>query len=604
MTASNDQPPGVFEPLEGGRVRIHPHHPQWAGDPKSFGELYKLVGEVAVPCAGPTPDKMRIGDASLRECRFCDRDATSITFKKEAHTVGAAFGNRHHFTNEECDLCNEANGKLDDALTNYSATERITVGARKREGFPKLGNDGTYMQFDGEQQRLTVVIDSERPTESEVRHTILSPNAFEVTVPRPAFSYDAVVRNLVRMSWMLLPKETLGESPEYLQMVLGRARPEKWEIFRMFAPGAARIVRFQVWRLRDKVAAIIPKTVAVFTIGYMTTVWASCDGEQPLHRPGPLPPFDVDPQLGEPSIQWLVISPHTVEEAGEQTLSFGCTGLRQGPFENPTTQTPRPKKRPRPRWDVEFRWNSAADEQRLKTRVHVQREDLSRPRLCFSEGDFAAMLLLDGEDGKPASCELELSLAEVSTTSALRTLDLLEAMRDPSRGAMAHAENGTIWQIAGLQPPADLDLSLVRRRVEELHEVACACGVELRVPRESDARSWTTSAIIASAMRNQGVVVQRRRRTVGILVPQDQAARLNGIALDAQGPLNIPCRESLSIGGIELDVGNVWLELPDARLGGRTQLERDGADIERLEFVGDLYSYRFERWLAADAADQ
>lgn len=328
------------------------------------------------------------------------------------------------------------------------------------------------------------------------------------------------------------------------------------------------------------------------------------NGEQPLHRPGPLPPLDVDPQLGEPSIQWLVISPHTVEEAGEQTLSFGCTGLRQGPFENRTTQTPRPKKRPRPRWDAEFRWNSAAGEQRLKARVHVQREDLSRPRLCFSEGDFAAMLLLDGEDGKPASCELEISLAEVSTTSALHTLDLLEAMRDPSRGAMAHAKNGTIWQIAGLQPPADLDLSLVRRRVEELHEVACACGVELRVPRENDARSWTTSAIIASAMRNQGVVVQRRRRTVDILVPRSQVASLDGIALDAQGPLSTLCRDSLSIGGVDLDVGNVWLDLPDARLVGRTQVERNGADMERLEFVGDLFSYRFERWLAADAADQ
>ena len=98
--------------------------------------------------------------------------------------------------------------------------------------------------------------------------------------------------------------------------------------------------------------------------------------------------------------------------------------------------------------------------------------------------------------------------------------------------------------------------------------------------------------------------MQRQRRTVDILVPQDQAARLDGIALDTQGPLSIPCRESLSIGGVELDVGNVWLELPDARLVGRTQVERDGADMERLEFVGDLYSYRFERWLASAVADQ
>jgi len=602
MTASYDQPPGVLEVLGEGRVRVHPRHPQWTGDPKSFGEFYKLVNEVVVPCTGPTLDEESVGDLSPRVCRFCARDATSTTFKKDAHTVGAAFGNRHHFTNEECDLCNEAYGRLDDALASYLAVERVTVGVRKREGFPKLkGKHGTYMQFDGERQSVTVMIDSQRSTDSEVRYKILSPNSFEVTVPRPAFSYDDVVRNLVRITWILLPKEILGKSPEYLQMVLGCARPEKWEIFRMFAPGASRMVRFQVWRIRDEVTATIPRTVAAFTVGYMTTVWASCDGDQPLHRPGPLPPFDADPRYGEPSIQWLTIAPHSVEEAGSQTLSFGCDGLRQGPFEDPTTEPSKSTKRPRPRWDVEFRWNSLAGEQRLKARVHVQRENLSRPRLCFSEGDFAATLLLDGENGKPARCELELSLAGVSTTSALRTLDLLDAMRDLSRGTTVHVENGTTWQIAGLEPPTDLDLKLVRRRVEELHEVASACKVELRVPRGDDTRSWAISAIISSAIRNQGVVVQLWRRTVDIVVPRDQVQGLESIALDACGPLSIPCWESLSIGGVGLDVGNVWLELPDARLVERTQVERDGAHMERLKFVGDLHSYRFERWLTDDS---
>jgi hypothetical protein len=212
-----------------------------------------------------------------------------------------------------------------------------------------------------------------------------------------------------------------------------------------------------------------------------------------------------------------------VEEPGSQTLSFVCDGLRQGPFEDPAPEPSKSTKRPRPRWDVEFRWNSIAGEQRLKARVHVQREDLSRPRLCFFEGDFAATLLVDGENGKPAKCELELSLAGVSTRSALRTLDLLDAMRDRSRGAMVHAEN-------------------------------------------------------------EGVVVQLWRRTVDIVVPRGQVPGLEGIALDARGPLSIPCWESLSIGGVELDVGNVWLELPDARLVERTQVERDGAHMERLRF--------------------
>jgi hypothetical protein len=538
-------------------------------------------------------------------CRFCSRNDASATFKKVAHTVGASFGNRHHFTNEECDDCNENNGPLDDALAHYLAAERITIGVRKREGFPKLkGRDGTSMQYDGDQQRLTFVTDSKRPTEAEVRYKILSTNEFEVTVPRPAFSYDDVVRNLVRLTWMLLPTENLAESPEYLQLVLGRARPEKWEIFRLFVPDAPHEVRFQIWRARDGLSATIPRTVTAFTVGYLTTVWASSDGTQPMHCPGPLPPFEVDARFGEPSMQWLAISPGTFEEPGTQTLTFGCTEIREGSFADERPKPQQAKKSPRPRWPVEFRWTSTDTEQRLKSLVHVQRPDLSRPRLLFSGGDFAATLLVDGHNSKSARCELDLLLCGATTIDALRTLDLLQAMQDASRGASVHTEDGTVWQIAGLQPPPALDLELVRRRVGELHDVSSACGAELRVPRGDDARAWTLSALISSAIRNQGVVVVRRRRTVSILIPLSQAAALDKDSLAKPGPLSIPCLDSWSIGGVELDIGNVSLHMPDAQLVARELAEGNGEIMERLKFVGDVHSYRFERWLEADTVSQ
>ena len=49
---------------------------------------------------------------------------------------------------------------------------------------------------------------------------------------------------------------------------------------------------------------------------------------------------------------------------------------------------------------------------------------------------------------------------------------------------------------------------------------------------------------------------------------------------------DIPCCESLSIAGIELDVGNLWLELPDAQLVERAQIEQDGADMETAQVRG------------------
>ena len=101
MTDSTDQQPAALEALRGERTRIHPHHPLWTGDPRSFDNLYKLVGDIVVPCAWTAPPSVWVGNVSPRVCRFCNRDDTRATFKKLAHTVGASFGNRHHFTNEE-----------------------------------------------------------------------------------------------------------------------------------------------------------------------------------------------------------------------------------------------------------------------------------------------------------------------------------------------------------------------------------------------------------------------------------------------------------------------------------------------------------------------
>jgi len=139
--------------------------------------------------------------------------------------------------------------------------------------------------------------------------------------------------------------------------------------------------------------------------------------------------------------------------------------------------------------------------------------------------------------------------------------------------------------------------------VEELHGVALACGVDLRVPREDDVLAWKTSSVVSSAIKNQGIVVQGWRRELDVLVPRDQGAALDSVMLNERVPLSIPHWGSLSIGGVELDVGNVWLDMPDALLVARTRIEQDGEEMEQLKFVGELHSYRFERWLKTDAAD-
>lgn len=62
-------------------------------DIKSYGEFTKeWVGE---------PDKQK------RVCRYCHRSMPEVSFKKVAHTISEALGNKSIKTNDECDECNQ-----------------------------------------------------------------------------------------------------------------------------------------------------------------------------------------------------------------------------------------------------------------------------------------------------------------------------------------------------------------------------------------------------------------------------------------------------------------------------------------------------------------
>ena len=593
MTDQPDRLPALVEPTSRRTVRIFPHHPRWSGDPRKFEALYELVDEVCVPCAGPSPSKKLVGERS--ECAFCGRGEPATTFREIAHTIPAGFGNRHHFTREECDECNHAHEHLDDALANYLAIERVTVGVRSREGGPKLkGNDETFMRYSHERQRLEIVVDTAR-SDSSTRASILSPDEIEITAPRPGFAFDHVVRELARLSWMVLPRAHRARSLEHLAIVQDLAKPPKWELFRFFTPGAPRVVGLRVWRARD---SAVPLTVLSFTVGPLSTVWASCDGQPLEHRPGPLPAFEADPRFGEPTMQFLELAPGTVAESTSQTIMLACPGMSTSPARDEAA--PIRTKNPRPRLDVEFRWTAGGAKRALPARVHVQRPDGSR--LLFGDGSLAAEILVDTRNAaSAAACELELMLAHKPLANALATLDLLDALVSSPDGATIHASDGRIWQLGRLQPPPSVDLRAARTRLEELQSVARALQIDIAVPADDDRHSWLASGIVASALQSGGVAVVHRPTRRSFVLPEESIAAIADIG-DEPGPLEVESGLTWSIGDRVLDVGNVKLVVPAARIASRTPVERDGKPMLSVEFVGDYCRYEFERWLESDSS--
>ncbi len=69
---------------------------------KAFLETYDIHGR-------SSKSKFTVGelDKSKRVCRFCKKDSKETSFKKRAHAISEALGNKHLLLGEECDDCNQ-----------------------------------------------------------------------------------------------------------------------------------------------------------------------------------------------------------------------------------------------------------------------------------------------------------------------------------------------------------------------------------------------------------------------------------------------------------------------------------------------------------------
>jgi len=89
------------------------------------GECRSNIGE---------PQKLK------RKCRFCGGNAPKTTFRKKAHAISEALGNKGIVCNEECDLCNEKFGSnIETDLIAFLSLSRAFSGIKgKGSGAPKL----------------------------------------------------------------------------------------------------------------------------------------------------------------------------------------------------------------------------------------------------------------------------------------------------------------------------------------------------------------------------------------------------------------------------------------------------------------------------------
>lgn len=78
-------------------------------------------------------------DKSKRVCRYCGKSKPSVSFRKKAHTISEALGNKQFVTRDECDTCNENFGKgIERSMVEFFNIFRNLFSIHGKGGVPDV----------------------------------------------------------------------------------------------------------------------------------------------------------------------------------------------------------------------------------------------------------------------------------------------------------------------------------------------------------------------------------------------------------------------------------------------------------------------------------
>jgi hypothetical protein len=229
-----------------------------------------------------------LGDRSIRRCRFCGTTAPNVTFRKDAHIIPAAFGNRTLFSLEECDECNELVGSpLENDLAAFLTIERAMGRMRSRKGGVKFRHPGrdSFIEshVDSNTVKLSLTID-----ETEIR-TEQVDGALQISAEIPPHRPVNVAKALARMGLFVVGPNDLAALDHVRRWVRGEVEWLPTVFHTIFVPGPGlRHVRLVVAKAD---APALPPYIVLF--GFSTRFLAIHlpDASWTLPADLPLPPF-------------------------------------------------------------------------------------------------------------------------------------------------------------------------------------------------------------------------------------------------------------------------------------------------------------------------
>jgi hypothetical protein len=178
---------------------------------------YKQIFEYAYPIDDINSEKKVLGDKNQRICIFCGKTSPVVSFKKDAHVLPAALGNKRLFNYCECDICNEYLFSVyENELVNLLQIDRIWIRGRPRKGYPKFkhAKSESYMTSIPGTNKVSI---HSMESENEYEIEDLGDNIIKFKINKPlSYSLALICKALAHMAWSVLPEYQRSKYP-YIQ---------------------------------------------------------------------------------------------------------------------------------------------------------------------------------------------------------------------------------------------------------------------------------------------------------------------------------------------------------------------------------------------------
>jgi hypothetical protein len=187
----------------------------YAEQAKQFFTAYKEEKFAACP-----EEKIRgLKPAAIRFCRFCKKDASQTTFRKEAHIFPYGLGNKYLVSDFECDACNELFNKYEDSLMNYLGISRTISKTKGRKNVPGfLSKDIKASEQTIFETHKVIKVESREGPLFEVD----SDNQKYITYLKPPYIPLYVYKSLLKMALCLVDEKDLDKYSDAFSFLLSK----------------------------------------------------------------------------------------------------------------------------------------------------------------------------------------------------------------------------------------------------------------------------------------------------------------------------------------------------------------------------------------------